>query len=228
MAMIIVNEELKVTRFTPSVGAFFHISASDCGQVITTIPSTITLPDMRRMLTRVIQTKADHEQEISVNGDHYRLRVRPYLDESGRSAGAMLTFIDMSAAKRSDMALAKSNAYLRAVLDNVFDGIVVADERGVIEAFNPSAERIFGYSRTEAVGQNVSTLQPEPDRSRHDNYIKNYTETGKASIIGIGREVKGLRKSGRTFPMELAVTEMWIDGERKFVGIVRDLSTSEG
>jgi two-component system CheB/CheR fusion protein len=226
MAMIIVNSDLKITRFTPTVTRFFQITASDCGQVITTIPSEISLPNLRRTLLTVIESGEDWEKEIDLDSEHYLIHIKPYLDESSRPAGAMLTFADMSAVRRSDIALQESTNYLRAVWENVFDGIVVADETGIIESLNPAAERIFGFSSEDAAGQKVTLFQPESFHSEHDQYIRNYLETGQAKIIGIGRKVKGKSKNGRTFPMELAVTEMKVNGRRKFVGIVRDLSAA--
>jgi two-component system, chemotaxis family, CheB/CheR fusion protein len=227
MAMIIVNKDLKITRFTPMVSRFFQITASDCGQVITTIPSEVSLPDLRSTLLAVIDSGKDWEQEIDLDSDHYLMYIKPYLDESSHPAGAMLTFVDMSAVRKSDVALQESNAYLRAIFDNVFDGIVVADEKGIIESLNPAAERIFGFTSEDAVGQNLTLLQPEPYRSEHDQYTKNYLETGQSRVIGIGRKLKGKRKDGRTFSMELAVTEMRVNGRRKFVGIIRDLGAAK-
>src|SRR5512132_288900 len=104
------------------------------------------------------------------------------------------------------------------------DGIITIDEQGLIEAFNPAAERLFGYRAAEVLGRNVGTLMPEPYQSEHDRYLKTYLTTGRASIIGIGREVRGLRKDGSTFPMELAVGESRSGGRPLFAGIVRDIS----
>jgi PAS domain S-box-containing protein len=118
-----------------------------------------------------------------------------------------------SAPERS---LRQSESYLRAVLDHVVDGIVSIDEHRSVETFNAAAERIFGYAADEVIGRNVNLLMPEPYRSQHDSYV--------ARIIGIGREVRGRRKSGEEFPLELAVSEMKLDGERKFIGILRDIS----
>jgi PAS domain S-box-containing protein len=114
--------------------------------------------------------------------------------------------------------------YLRAVMDTVLDGIIVIDEKGRIESSNVAAERLFGYSAVEIAGQNVSILMPEPFSGEHDSYLRNYLKTGKAHIIGIGREVLGKRKDGSEFPIELAVSEMKQDGQRFFVGAIRDIT----
>ena len=225
-AMIIVNKALKITRFTPSVSRFFQLTASDCGQVITTIPSNVTLPGLRRNLSGVIEQGEDYERKIELNAEHHLLRIRPYLDEFGQPAGAILNFIDMTAITRQEKELTQSNIHLKAILDNVFDGIIVTSEKGIIESVNPAAERIFGYPGRDLVGQNVSMLQPEPHKREHDRYIQAYLETGKSEIVGKGATVDGQRKNGQRFPMELIVTEMQVDNERKFVGIVRDLSGS--
>jgi PAS domain S-box-containing protein len=113
---------------------------------------------------------------------------------------------------------------LRAILETAVEGIITIDERGLIESFNRSAEKLFGYSASEATGQNVKILMPEPFRREHDGYIKNYRDSGHAKIIGIGREVVGRRKDGTVFPMELSVSEVNLADRRLFTGFVRDIS----
>jgi two-component system, LuxR family, sensor kinase FixL len=112
----------------------------------------------------------------------------------------------------------------RSIVKSAVDGIVVIDSRGRIEAFNPAAERLFGYAETEVLGHNVSLLMPSPYREEHDGYIARYLATGEQKIIGIGREVVGLHRDGRTFPLNLSVGEVSVNGERKFTGILHDLS----
>src|SRR6185436_2072711 len=113
---------------------------------------------------------------------------------------------------------------LQAIFESAVDGIIVIDARGLIKAFNPAAERLFGYPAGEVIGQNVNVLMPSPDREQHDRYLANYLETGVARIIGTGREVRGRRKDGSTFPIHLSVGRMDIDGEPAFTGILHDLT----
>jgi len=120
--------------------------------------------------------------------------------------------------------LRESEARLRSIVESAVDGIIVIDARGRIEAFNPGAERLFGYRADEVLGLSVSILMPQPYRDEHDGYMARYLETGEARIIGIGRDVTAMRKDGRTFPVHLSVGEMSLDGERKFTGILHDLS----
>ncbi len=121
-------------------------------------------------------------------------------------------------------ARSESEAQLRAIFRTIVDAIVVIDGEGRILDFNPAAERIFGYAAEEVIGQNVRSLMPEPDSSQHDQYLKNYFQTGQPRIIGTGREVTGLHKDGGTVPLELAVSEVNYDGRRLFTGILRDIT----
>jgi two-component system sensor kinase FixL len=121
--------------------------------------------------------------------------------------------------------LRASEARWRSVVESAVDGIIVIDSRGGIEAFNPAAERLFGYSEAEVLGQNVKMLMPAPYREEHDGYLARYLATGEQRIIGIGREVTARRRDGITFPVHLAVGATTLGGEQKFTGILHDLST---
>jgi two-component system sensor kinase FixL len=128
-----------------------------------------------------------------------------------------------AAAAAAEQVLARE-AHLESILETVPDAMIVIDERGIIHDFSAAAERTFGYSAQEAVGQNVKMLMPSPYRESHDGYLARYLNTGERRIIGIGRVVVGERKDGTTFPMELAVGEMRSNDRRFFTGFVRDLT----
>jgi len=113
---------------------------------------------------------------------------------------------------------------LDAVLDTLVDGVIMIDGQGNIIRYNPACERIFGHARAEVFGKNISELMPEPYRSGHDGYLKNYQKTAEPQIIGIGREVQGLKKDGTVFPMYLSVGEIAESEETAYVGIIRDLT----
>jgi two-component system cell cycle sensor histidine kinase/response regulator CckA len=120
--------------------------------------------------------------------------------------------------------IAEQTARFSAVIDNIVDGIITISERGTIETFNPAATYTFGYREEEVVGQNVKMLMPEPYHNEHDGYLNHHLETGDKKVIGIGRELVGLRKDGTVFPMDLAVNPIIVDSVKHFVGIVRDIS----
>src|SRR5574340_917735 len=124
--------------------------------------------------------------------------------------------------KEEDLRLSEER--LRAIFDTAVEGIIVIDERGLIDRFNPAAERIFGYMADEVVGRNVSMLMPSPHREKHDGYLANYLRTGQKKIIGIGLDVQGQRRDGTTFPMGLSVAEIRLNEHRMFTGIVRDIT----
>jgi two-component system, sensor histidine kinase and response regulator len=114
---------------------------------------------------------------------------------------------------------------LRAILDNVLDGIITIDDAGIIGSINPAAVKMFGYEVGDVVGRNVKMLMPEPDRSAHDSHLAAYRPGAPTRAIGVGRELEGLHSSGRVFPMELTVADFAFRNQRMFVGLVRDITT---
>lgn len=120
--------------------------------------------------------------------------------------------------------LRESEARGRAILETAVDAIITIDTRGRIESCNRATTRLFGYEAQELVGENVSMLMPESHRVLHDSYISNYLETGRAKVIGIGREVPGRHKDGSEFWLELGINRIALDGRRMFVGTLRDIT----
>jgi two-component system sensor kinase FixL len=117
-----------------------------------------------------------------------------------------------------------ASSELQALLDAAVDAMIVIDDRGLIVTFNAASERLFRYSAADVVGKPVDVLMPEPYHSQHHSYIERYLATGEPRIIGIGRDVLGRRADGETFPIALSVGEARGANDRRFVGIIRDLS----
>lgn len=122
-----------------------------------------------------------------------------------------------------DQVHARYNALIAASPDS----IVSIDLAGIILEFNSAAEHLFGYDATEVIGRNVSVLMPNPHREHHDQYILRYLQTGENQIIGIGREVRALRKDGRLVTIDLTVCEIRTETDHFFTGIIRDISVQK-
>jgi two-component system, LuxR family, sensor kinase FixL len=128
--------------------------------------------------------------------------------------------------QRADASLQKfENANtLWSILDTAIDGIILIDEKGVIQLVNQAVEKMFGYVYQELNGQNISKLMHSPNQENHDAYLQRYRNTGEKRIIGVGREVTAQKKNGEVFPLRLAVSEVSIEGVRYFTGILHDLT----
>ena len=132
-----------------------------------------------------------------------------------------------SSATPASSVTAHAQLELKALLDTAVDAIIIIDDRGRIEQFNPSAERMFGFSAAEAIGQDVAILMPEPHRTRHGDYIARYLRTGEGHVLGIGREVGARRRDGSVFPARVSLGELRTGGSARFVGFVHDLTEAK-
>ncbi|WP_371135645.1 sensor protein FixL [Bradyrhizobium sp.] len=164
-----------------------------------------------------VGTPSGHGQWIRERGGVVR-------DEAGVARHVSGIAFDINGEKQLEETLRTRENHLRSILDTVPDAMIVIDGHGIMQFFSTAAERQFGYSEDEAIGQNVSMLMPEPDRTRHDSYLARYQSTRERHIIGIGRIVTGKRRDGTTFPMHLSIGEMQSGGEPYFTGFVRDLT----
>lgn len=117
---------------------------------------------------------------------------------------------------------------MKMILDHIIDGVIAIDEYGIIQSFNKAAEHVFGYKLEEVLYKNIKMLMPKNDAQKHDGYIASYLHTGIGKIIGVGgREVEGLRKNGEVFPADLGINEVVLNGERIFIGVIRDISAQK-
>ncbi len=190
-------------------------------------------PDDRDSVSRQVQQAVDSAEAYEFE---YRIVTRAQQERwmwergravnlEGRNKIRLEGFIsDITDRKRAGMALAEAQAFSEAVLDTAVDAVITIDENGAIETFNRAAQQMLGYALDEVKGKNLSMLMPESYGSAHDRYVAQYLRTGQSQIIGTGREIVAKRKDGTQFPIYLSVNEVRHWPERKFVGLIHDLS----
>lgn len=150
----------------------------------------------------------------------YEIVAQPVIDDGAEQAELLGSLIDVT-----EQTLA--SAETTSILETAVDAIITIDEHGLIDTFNQAAGKLFGYTRQQVQGRNVNMLMGEPHAAHHDGYIEHYLRTGENRIIGIGRELEARRADGTMVPISLAISEIELEGRRRFTGIVRDLTEQQ-
>ncbi len=232
LGMVIVGYYLKILQVNKAFYQMLGYSGPEplIGATITDISAPEDIPKTKEMMMQL------YHGEISSFKMEKRYRqqdgtlvwgntsVSFFYDKKGQPLYFLAMIENITERKQAEQSLRESETRIRTLVENMVDGVVTIDENGMIESFNPAAMKIFGYSAEDVIGKNVKILMPEPYRHEHDGYLEHYKSTGIAKIIGKGREVEGQHQNGFTFPLDLAVSEMWIGEQRKFVGIVRNIT----
>ena len=230
--IIVINSKGLIKAFNPAAERLFGYRAEEVlDQNVKLIMPSPDREQHDRYLANYLQTRVPHiigtgREARGRRKDGTTFPLHLSVGEMELDGEPAFTGIlhDLSRRVEIEEALRQSEERLRSIVESAVDAIIVIDARGHIEAFNPSAERLFGYTVSEVVGRNVSVLMPSPDREQHDAYLRHYLDTGEQKIIGIGREVTAVKKDGTRFPVHLSVGEMVSEGKRSFTGILHDLS----
>ena len=186
------------------------------------------IPVMETLALGTTQGLANHTVLIARDGSECAIAdsCAPIRDRDNQVIGAVLVFRDVTQEYAAAQALRDNAALIQTMLNTVVDGIITIHARGgMVETVNPAAERMFGYRASEIIGQNFSLLIPELDQDQRNGSLDYYSASEAARAKGLGREVMGRRKDCSMFPMEMAVSEMWLGGQRYFTGILRDITT---
>ncbi len=162
---------------------------------------------------------ADEILERAKLAEPYGYILKPFSERELR------TVLEMALYKHQvEARLLEAAEHNQTILDNMVDGVITIGDLGCMESVNPAACRMFGYTSAHMLGHNVSMLMPEPHHAHHDDYLQNFRDTGEARMVGVSRDVQGLRQDGSVFPMNLSVSSMTRRGQTTFIGLVRDLS----
>jgi two-component system cell cycle sensor histidine kinase/response regulator CckA len=220
---VLINSGGKIVFCNPNCVRLF--GATDASQLLGRDPFELFHPDYHLLIQQRISTMLEQDERVAgIEEKIVRLDGRvvpvhviatPIMDCGARAV--LVALSDLTERERS-------TSLLRSVLDSVNDAILTIDDCGTIYSANPATERMFGYAQSELVGQSIRLLMPSPYHEHHNEYIADYIRTGINRMIGIGREVTGRRRDGSVFPLELTVAEFELDGQRRFTGVVRDIT----
>ena len=203
------------------VDKVFHIIGKDSRTLA-------TIPVAEALAYGTVQNLANHTVLISRDGREFDIAdsCAPIRAFDGLVVGAVLVFRNISEEYAAQQALRDGAALVQTILNTVVDGLVTVNANGgIVETNNPAIELMFGFTGPELLGKPLSMLIPELDQNQHNLSLEYYGASDEARAMGVGREVVGQRKDGSTFPLEIAVSEMTLRGQRYFTGILRDIST---
>jgi len=235
-AVMVTDADARVTRLNPIAERLTGwAQAEACGRPVSEIFPIVNketrqpaaIPVLETLAHGTVQGLANHTVLIARDGSECDIAdsCAPVRDCDGQVIGAVLVFRDVSEEYAQQQALRDSAALIQTILNTVVDGIITLHAGvGIVETVNPSAVQMFGYTAAELIGQNFSLLIPEFDQNQCDGSLEYYSASDEALAIGHGREVAGRRKDGSDFPLEIAVSEMWLDGQRFFTCILRDIT----
>jgi diguanylate cyclase (GGDEF)-like protein/PAS domain S-box-containing protein len=222
--IIVVDKDLHITRYSSAIDRIAATDDIKTGCSVISLNWRNEMPDLRKIITEVMRTGESHYETIAVLDHFYQMQVVPYRLRDNSISGALLIFPDTTALHRSNQQFETSQMYLSSLIDHITDGLITIDASDTILSFNRSAEDIFGYSAKEIIGQKISALMPSDYTDSHSEYVQQYIETGIPRILGRQRVVQAKRNNSELFPLEISVSEMILDGEQIFTGLVRDVT----
>ncbi len=228
-AILLVDESDRVRYWNSAASQVFGYTAEEIlGTDVRQIVHAACAADLQSRLQAArfgARTLPFDSKRVARSGECVEVRTQ-ILAISAEGEPPLLCVVDrdVSVLKRLESLARDHQAHLHRLVQSAVDSIVTIASDGTIESFNAAAERLFGYTGAEVIGQNVRILMPEPYRGEHDSYLKRFLNTRHARIIGVGREAVGQRSDGSTFPIELCISQFELDGQQKFTGVLRDIT----
>ncbi len=224
-SLVVVDRDGRVTRFNALAGRVFGLLPNDIGQFLYGVPCHLDLPHLRQWVGKVVTEGASLVEHVHQRGFHYLMQIDPYLNELNETAGAVLTFTDVSDLHRAEEAKADSEARFRRVWDSSVEGLVVLAPHGVMVLVNPALERMFGYAPGELVGVGVDVLipdalktltLPQPARLQEDPAL--------SPARAAKRHLSGWRKNGDEIAVEVSLSSLGVEGAGQLLATVSDVT----
>ena len=218
IAIVMLGGDLRLRRFNPSAQKLLKFIPADVGRPITDIMPHIVIPSLQELVSNVIHTAIPKELDIQdYEGHWYSVRIQPYKTSENKIDGVVLAAIDIQALKQAERKFS-------GLLEAAPDAMVILNEEGKIVLVNAQAEKLFGYSRQELLGQLVEILIPERYRKRHPEFRARFLKEGRPRPMGIGLELFGLHKDGTEFPVEISLSTIQTAEGTLLSSAIRDIS----
>ena len=229
--ILTINEEGSIEFVNPAIVEIFGIEAKDLiGQNVSMLMPAPFDEEHDEYVQQYLRSRkakilGQGREVMALHRDGTSFPIELSVSEVFEGSRRLFTgtIRDITQRREAETQLREDRDRLREIFDSAVDGITAIDEKGIVLEVNSAIEHMFGLPAHEIVGKNVDRLMPPPFRDEHDGYIARYLETGEKRIIGIGREVRGRRSNGKTFPLYLAVSEGFVEHKRVFTAFIRDL-----
>ncbi|WP_374243842.1 PAS domain S-box protein [Zoogloea sp.] len=224
-SLVVVDRDGRVTRFNPLASRIFGLLPNDIGQFLYGVPCYLELPRLREWVEGVVARNESTVEHVHQRGFHYLMQIDAYRDENGRTAGAVLTFTDISDLHRAEEAQARSEARFRQVWNSSVDGLAVVSPEGRMVLVNPALERMFDYGPGELTGAQVELLVPDQLRASHVLQRETYgAQPGLAQALVARRSLIGRRKDGSELAIEIGLSSLSMDGVEHVLATVSDVT----
>ncbi|MFL0801082.1 MAG: PAS domain S-box protein [Agarilytica sp.] len=232
LAVIELDTQLRITNWNPSATLTFGFEKHEAmGQQAIELLTRTENANYDDVWLSMMSNRNGHFSRISnttKNGndivcDWYNTLL---IDDKGEMFGVAALIVNVNAEQKAVNALKEKENEQHEILDFMVDAVITINDEGVVSTCNKAACSLFGFGETEIIGKNVSMLMPSDTAIHHNGYLKHFTDTGEAQIIGVGREVTAMKKDGTLFPIRLSVAELPPNGtQRRFIGSCQDLTS---
>lgn len=216
-----------IDKQTPAI---FHLpeEVSERAEVLTQELGRPVEAGFEAFVAKAVEGYVDENEWTYVRKDGSRVKViltvTAVRDERGRLEGYLGVARDISLLRAQEEKIRVASERTQTILDNAADGIIAISEDGLIETFNQAAESIFGWKADDILGQSVNVLMPPAEAAQHDFYLHRFRTERVNRMLGVSRELYGVRKNGEQFPIEISLSEIIQEGRSLFIAMARDIT----